>query len=55
MGLVNAVGLNDSRKQRESLLNVKIALVSVDVYSCDLYLVSWLGHINVVSEENDLL
>ena len=53
--LCNEIGLNQGRKQRETLPNIQCTLVSVHIYSSHFNIVPWPRLVNIVSKQNYLL
>lgn len=51
----NAIGLDLSGKERESLLDIERHVIPVFVNTGDFDLLSWFGNVHVVSEQDDFL
>ena len=52
---LNTIGLDFSGKEREPLLDIERHVIPVFVNASNFDLLSWLGNIHVVSEQDDFL
>ena len=49
----NAVGLNFSSKQRETLFNIQWHVISVFVDTCNFYFLPWLNRVNIITQQDN--